>query len=183
MKINEIPFNMQVYFDEQLRDIPEDTNEMQQGIRYLQDCVHRDDSSVLHGLIGVFCRIVGRLDEAERHLTKAISLYQKEGNISSVLANKIRLAHVYQWKNEFAKADSLYEEILEQIVTKQQGRHLLDFTYQHYGKSKFDQQEYRGAYELFEKALRIRVKKNSEELVQSTEHAMRITKRFFPEEV
>jgi tetratricopeptide (TPR) repeat protein len=182
MNIGEIPFNMKVNFDEYLREVPEEIDEMKKGIKYLFYCLNTDESPSLHGLIGVYSRIVGLLDDAEKHIKQALSLYQNEQKVSGILTNKIRLAHVYQWKEEFNRADSLYEEVIEDISDNQHCLHLLDFVYQHYGKSKFDQKDYIKALELFEKAFEIRVEKDNQELIKSTEHAINITKQFLLED-
>ena len=53
----------------------------------------------------------------------------------------------------------------------------MDFAYQHAGKNKFDQGKYTEALNLFQKALEIRFIKNDRELIDSTQLALKITRK------
>ena len=46
--------------------------------------------------------------------------------------------------------------------------HCEDFLYQHYGKSKLDEEDLKAAFSYFQKALQIRLEKGNEELIRST---------------
>lgn len=115
------------------------------------------------GLLGGFCRILGRLDEATTHLKAALALAREAGNAQAALANQIRLAHVYQWQREFERADALYVGAIRACGRDAGLAIYLDFALQHYGKSKFDQGDYALAVECFTQALTLRERRNAPE--------------------
>ncbi|MDJ0634958.1 MAG: tetratricopeptide repeat protein [Xenococcaceae cyanobacterium MO_188.B29] len=86
--------------------------------------------------------------------------------------SQIRLAHVYQWQQDYRISEKLFTEA---IASCQQNPHLkcyLDFAYQHMGKCKFDRQLYEEARYYFEQALSLRLIKGDRSLIDSTRLAL-----------
>ena len=169
----EAGFNTSYHFDEHLRDIPDDRAGMEGAARLLESKLSaggmetQDRISTL-GTLGVYLRILGNLDEAQTRLKQALALATEQGNERAALVNTIRLGHVFQWQRRFEEADRLFAGAVEQCERNPHLRQHLDFAYQHYGKSKFDQGRYEEAEALFKRALDIRQEKGDESLVESS---------------
>ncbi|MBB6448099.1 tetratricopeptide (TPR) repeat protein [Geomicrobium halophilum] len=177
MGSDEIPFNMSVHFDARLKEVPDDEEQMKKGISFLKEKVVDENHPKLAGLLGVYSRILGNLQEAEWYLNESIEMYRDNHNKRGLVANKLRLAHVFQWKENYYQADTLFKEVMIEIKQDSALKDVyLDFAYQHYGKSKFDQEDYHEALELFQQALTIRRKKGDYGLIQSTQQAILQTK-------
>jgi tetratricopeptide (TPR) repeat protein len=164
-----IPFNMTFHFNKELREVPNDKKEMLQGIQWLKTC--GESNSNVHGLIGVYARIVEQLDESEEYLRLAI---EHADNEKSVCINELRLAHTYQWKKQFQQANSLFQKLFHQLETSHVYADYKDFLFQHYGKNLFDQGLYGEALKYFQKALEIRFVKGDPELIASVELAIEV---------
>ncbi|WP_374015829.1 tetratricopeptide repeat protein [Paenibacillus thiaminolyticus] len=174
-----IPYNMNFVFDEALHEKPIDTEDMNRGIDYLKKQFTREPTAGTAGLIGTYSRIVNDFDNAKKYLTIAIKLNKSRNNERGVFANKIRLANTYQWNKEYAEADILFHELEEEIATVDISTREIyeDFLYQHFGKNKFDQEQYEEALIHFNKALQIRLNKGNQELIQSTTLAIDTTRK------
>ena len=86
--------------------------------------------------------------------------------------SQIRLAHVYQWQQDYRISEKLFTDV---IASCQQNPHLkcyLDFAYQHMGKCKFDRQLYEEARYYFEQALSLRLIKGDRSEIDSTRLAL-----------
>lgn len=87
-------------FDESLREVPVDVNELSVAIRQAQSLlqhVESDDQNVrsaieLLGYLGNACRVTGRSDESIQYLERAVSLCRKVGDAKGTVVNTIRLA-------------------------------------------------------------------------------------------
>ncbi len=96
-----IPFNLEVYFDENLREIPVSKAEMMKGIEFLKKQIpifqnDKREVAKIYGLIGVYLRIVEELEESIKYLKLAIQAYERTNNDNRLFVNKLRLAHTYQ---------------------------------------------------------------------------------------
>jgi tetratricopeptide (TPR) repeat protein len=176
-----IPYNVHYDFDENLREKPHDAKAMERGIDWLARQVEKmgtdpHSAARLKGMHGVYCRIMGRLDEAEGSLDQAVALAKSILDARLVFINRLRQAHVYQWQGRFDLSTPLFEELL---VTAEKDRSLgllLDFAMQHAGKNAFDQGKYAEALSHFAGALALRRLKNDARLLASTETAIAVTR-------
>lgn len=168
-----IPFNMNFHIDRNLREQPEDLEDMKRGIRFWRDQLETTEpislKALLNGRIGVFSRIVKDLDESERRLRSAIDQHDILQDHKQIFVNQLRLAHTYQWKKEFTKANQMFNELMMKLHKNPLYQDYKDFLYQHYAKCKFDEGKYDAAYSLFQVALRVRIDKGNYHLIRSTE--------------
>jgi tetratricopeptide (TPR) repeat protein len=88
------------------------------------------------------------------------------------IVNSIRLAHLYQWQQQYELSESLFDEILIQCQSNSDFKSYLDFAYQHLGKCKFDQAKYEVAQYYFNKAFKLRRQKGDSSLIDSTQLAL-----------
>lgn len=175
MRPSDIPYDVGFHFDENLREVSDSPADMQRAVTFLEDrlsVANDDEAGDILGLLGVYSRILGDLEAAERYLTRAVDLTRVQGKPRAVVANELRLAHVFQWQRSFAKADQLYEDVIHRCVRDADLGVYLDFAWQHYGKSLFDQGRYDEAAECFEHALDIRLPAGNQDLIASTRLAL-----------
>jgi tetratricopeptide (TPR) repeat protein len=170
------------HFDSNLRDIPNSPEDMRAHIATLEaelSTTPPPDTETqlrLLGTIGVYARMLDDLTKAEHNLLAALSLAQQTNNRSSYVANSLRLAHVLQWQQRFTEADSIFTAIIQLCRADPNLSHYLDFAYQHYGKSLFDQQRYAEAERAFNSALILRQSKDDPSLLESTQFALETTR-------
>ena len=178
MDFQKIPYNLEVSYDENLRDIPLFPREMEEGIKWLSQMLDNEEEPLkrakIMGYLGGLCRILRRLDEAEQHLQKAWYLYETHDKWSHRLVIQIRLAHTLQWKEDFSRAEKMFLDALQKCE-KEDFKHLRDFAHQHYGKCLFDQGKFEGARDQFLLALSLRKEKGDQSLIASTETALAST--------
>lgn len=143
--------------------------------------VHINDSekktSIL-GQIGVWLRILGDLESAESSLRQALQIVESgQLGINWEIQQKLRLAHVLQWKGLFDQSNTLFAEAIDKCRTIPEANIYLSFALQHAGKNLFDQNRFQEALEMFNEALKIRkVIAAPINQTQSTELAIAITK-------
>lgn len=171
------------YDDKTLRESPQNPEGLRQFILHLEDKLDQSlDASTqvsILGEIGVYLRILGQFDQAEDKFLKCLELIKSNSlGAKKEVQQKIRLAHVYQWKGDFQKSNQIFEKILSQCHHDLDAGTYLDFALQHAGKNLFDQEKYQAALECFTKALKVREGKNSpEDQIVSTHRAIQETKR------
>src|SRR5699024_8636486 len=119
-------------------------------------------------ILGNYLRIVGELEESEKHLKASIDIYNRLGQLQGVFTNKLRLAHTYQWWTNYEVSNDMFGELLELAETDPDYSHFLDFIYQHCGKNQFDQKHFHEALDYFDKSLALRLEKGDEELISIT---------------
>lgn len=184
MKTGEIPFNMNFLFGDDLREVPEDTEQMRKGLDWLQDKlveIAADESAkaaVILSQIGGYARIMGDLKLSEKCYVDAIKVFEELKKTEQVFAMKLRLAIVYQYKGNFTKSSEIYTKAIQMIRSSkaQAVQGYLDFAIHHYGKQKFEQGFYSEALELFMEAYELRIIKGDLSLISSTEFAINKTK-------
>lgn len=173
---------LEKYFDENLRDNPKDPDglrhyclELEQTLKLTTDPLKR---TRLLGELGVHLRTLGELDQAEKSLRDALKIIQENNlGINWEVQQKIRLAHVLQWKRSFNASDSLFSDILTTCRSKIDAALYLDFALQHAGKNFFDQNRLREALACFEEAMSIRLKRQApQDQIESTDLAIKRTK-------
>lgn len=177
MEIKDIPNNMDFTFGPNLREVPISKIEMLYGMMHIMEQLKsgelsEEEQGKWNGMLGVYLRIVGELEESEKHLQTAIQIYENIEQPRGVFINELRLAHTYQWWTKFDQSNQTFAELRERAETDPNYTDLLDFVYQHSGKNHFDQKEFKIALSFFEKALDLRHDSNNEELITSTETAI-----------
>lgn len=169
------------YFDENLRDIPSYPEDLKKHIETLRLEISKKKSPLdqvrLMGEIGVYLRQLLQLNEAEFFLTQALrTIEEHQLGIKYLTQQKIRLAHVFQWKKEFNKSSKLFSEAVASCRNNNELQNLLPFTLQHYGKDLFDQKKFKEALLCFNEALEIRLRQNAPiDQIESTKLAIKVS--------
>ncbi|MEN9568667.1 MAG: hypothetical protein RLZZ69_3863 [Cyanobacteriota bacterium] len=113
----DIPFDVSYHFNEDLQDISNNPAEMEKAMTFLQSQLTGDRTVGRHrikllGLFGTYARMLKKLAAAEQALTSAIELSELLGDRRLKTANMIRLAHVYQWQQNYTLSEALFEEVI-----------------------------------------------------------------------
>ena len=120
-------------------------------------------------------KILGRLDESDALFAEVDSLLSKD-QIKENLVNFLRWSDTKRYAGDFKSAREMLDDCEEMIRKNSPLASYEDFHLQHLGKLYFDLREYAKALECFEKALRLRLQKNQNDLIESTEFAIQQTK-------
>lgn len=184
MKASDIPFNMNFSYGDDLREVPEDSEQMRKGLDWLQDKVVElgpDDSkkaAVLLAQIGGYARIMGDFELSEKCYLDAIKAFEDLKASEQVFATKLRLAVTFQYQRKFSKSTEIYEKAIKIMRSSKSAsvRNYLDFAIQHFGKQKFEQGFFSEALDYFMEAYELRIVKGDLDLVASTEFAINKTK-------
>ena len=171
--------NIGYHFDDALREVPADPVEMARAVAALQvelRATNGDDRARarLLGRLGPFLRILGRLDDAATVLMEAVDLCATRSDERDLAANRLRLAHVYQWQRRFDLSDPLFMAALAQCESEPAARPLLPFAWQHLGKDRFDQGRFAEAAAHFARALALRRREGDANLIASSAHALAV---------
>jgi len=181
VKLEDIPFNMKFDYGDDLREVPEDSEQMRKGLGWLQERLEETNAeeaakaSILLNHISGFARIMGDFDLAEKSILGAISILEDLGKKEQIFAMKLRMAIIFHYQKRFSKAEEIFSIALGLVRKGNKGAvKYSDFIFQHYAKLKFDQKFYRDAMDLFMEAYEARMVKGDLELLASTEHAITI---------
>ena len=120
--------------------------------------------------------MLGDLEWALECLQTALALAEQTRDKNAFVANRLRLANVYQWQRRFEEADSIFLDAIALCRDDPDLSDYLDFAYQHYGKSLFDQGRFAEAEQAFLEALILRQAKGDDTLLQSTHYALEVTR-------
>lgn len=177
MKISDIPYDMKFIFGPNLREVPVSKIQMLNGMIYIMDQLKGDNFSEIekaewNGILGYYLRIIGELEESEKHLNASIQIYNKHNNQQAIFTNKLRLAHTHQWWTNYETSNKLFDELRVKAETDEEYTHFLDHVYDHCGKNLFDQKDFHQALDFFKKALQLRIQKNDSELISLSETAI-----------
>jgi tetratricopeptide (TPR) repeat protein len=121
----------------------------------------------LLSLRAVVSRCLGDLDDALADGKLALAHAEATGALRRIAIAQARLAHVLQWRGEFAEADRLFTLANSTELPDR----LRGSIHQHTGKCAYDQGRYIEACNHFERALELR-KVEDPELIASTELAL-----------
>ncbi|OUR96559.1 hypothetical protein A9Q84_09425 [Halobacteriovorax marinus] len=184
MKVSDIPFNMEVEIQEDLREAPKSYDGMEKGVGFLKDEMNKTTDELnlasIYSLIGNYSRILLKLADSEKFLNFSLEIYEKHELKIEAFAVKIQLATTYLWNEQFTKADKFFLSAIK-LCEKSQNEKIkdyLDFVIQHYGKSKFEQKCYHEANVLFVRAMELRVVKGNLELMESSQKALTVVNKF-----
>lgn len=188
MKLSDIPFNMEFEVGEDLKEVPLDPGQMQKGTEWIKEKMAEKDislakSAVLMGHIGVFCRILGDLEQSELMLKEALVIFENEELQPQIIQTEIRLASTYHWMKNYKGSTELLLDSIKKInkSSDAKSKKFLDFSYQHLGKLKLEQGFLEVSLDYFMKALETRVIKGEVSLVESTEKALTLVKKLIEE--
>ncbi|WP_433302457.1 WG repeat-containing protein [Actinoplanes sp. CA-030573] len=118
-------------------------------------------------------RLLGELDAALEDAREALGHAEATGELGRIAIVRARLAHVHQWRGEYAEADKLYAEASSPELPSRLRAEIEELA----GRSAFDQGRYLESMNHFETALDLR-KGADPELVERIEAALdTITKR------
>lgn len=182
----DIPYNIDFTFDDNLREVPENPEDMLRAIDYLEIRLieeSQDDYERmrLSGLVGTLYLIIGDYEMAEEHIHTAITSSNNLRDRQAQLRNLLRLAQVYQYRKQFELADRIFKQVIQAYeANRDTPRNSifmadLDMAYQQYGKCLFDQGDYEIALHMFEKALSLQQDKPDKSSMLSTQHAIQVT--------
>lgn len=179
--MSDIPYNIDFIFDDNLREVPKSPNDMQRAINHLETRLieeSQDDYERmrLSGIVGTLYRILGDYEMAEEHINAAISSSNNLRDRHSQLMNLLRLAQVYQVREQFTVADRIFKQVIQTCETQEDALPDLDTAYQYYGMCLFDQGDYEIALHMFEKALKLRQVKRDDYQIEFSQHAIEITR-------
>jgi tetratricopeptide (TPR) repeat protein len=121
----------------------------------------------LLSLRAVVSRILGDLGKALSDGKLAVAHAEATGELRRIAIVQARLAHVLQWRGDFAEADRLFE----QANSPELPDRLRATVHEHAGRSCYDQGRYMEACNHFERALELR-KVEDPELIARTEVAL-----------
>lgn len=164
-------------FNRKLKEIPENVRDWSDYLKQQKEKLARaqgdDQELALLEKIGYAARVLMRLDEAEDYLLKAMALSFFHPQKTKLAQNLMRLAHVYQWKNNFAKTHLLLDQAKRILNGCRPCESLMATYHQHLGKAYFDQGYMNLAQCQFELALKMRCdQKMDTDLIASTEHCL-----------
>ncbi|WP_329102688.1 tetratricopeptide repeat protein [Micromonospora sp. NBC_01699] len=159
------------FHHETLRELVEDPDELRairdrltEKVDLAQD--NRTRARLL-SLRAVVSRILGELGKALADGKLALGHAEATGELRRIAIAQARLAHVLQWRGDFAEADRLFEEANSSELPDR----LRATMHEHAGRSCYDQGRYIEACNHFEKALELR-KVEDPDLIARTELAL-----------
>jgi tetratricopeptide (TPR) repeat protein len=109
---------------------------------------------VARGDLVVLLRGIGELDDALNEANAAVDRAEIAGTPAQQHTARVRLAHVHQWRGDFAESNLLFTELL--AAAEQFGPVIDAFTHQHAGKNDYAQGHWADARDHFARALQIR---------------------------
>ncbi|PIP93199.1 MAG: hypothetical protein COW00_11075 [Bdellovibrio sp. CG12_big_fil_rev_8_21_14_0_65_39_13] len=184
----ENPYDMSTQYNDLLRDVPVNPQDMERGIAFLKEKMDMSNSekekAKMLNLVGVYLRIVGKLEEAELMLADSHTIYTNLKEMVLAEGVALRLAIVHQYMGDFNKADAVFTRIIKE-VEQNHNRELAvfhDFALQHYAKSLFEQKRYQKALDLLLKVHGMRLLKGDMHLIESTEIAIQKTRQMMEQE-
>lgn len=143
---------------ETLREVLADPAAVQARIEQLRVEIREAPDEIAElisrGDLVALLRSSGALDEALDEGNAAVDRAELAGTPAQQHTARIRLAHVHQWRGEYAESNLLFTELL--AAAEQFGPVIEAFTHQHAGKNDYDQGHWADARDHFARALQIR---------------------------
>jgi uncharacterized protein YhaN len=99
-------------------------------------------------------RGLGDLDDALAEAQRGVDRADIAGNGAQQHTARLRLAHVQQWRGDFAESNMIFTELLS--VADRFGPIIEAYTHEHAGKNDYDQRHWTDARDHFARALAIR---------------------------
>jgi tetratricopeptide (TPR) repeat protein len=147
------------HFDtETLHEVFDDREQAQARVPQLRaeirDALDPIDELRARGELVSLLRGLGELDDALAEAQRAVDRADIAGNGAQQHTARLRLAHVQQWRGDFAESNMIFTELLS--VADRFGPIVEAFTHQHAGKNDYDQGHWADARDHFARALAIR---------------------------
>jgi tetratricopeptide (TPR) repeat protein len=120
----------------------------------VRDALDQIDELRARGDLVEYLRGLGELDEALTEARRAVDRAEIAGNGAQQHTARLRLAHVRQWRGEFAESNMIFTELL--AVADRFGAVIEAYTHQHAGQNDYDQRHWADARAHFERALELR---------------------------
>ncbi|MBX6358049.1 MAG: WG repeat-containing protein [Micromonosporaceae bacterium] len=159
------------FHHETLRELVEDPDELREIRDRLTEKLETASDNAsrarLLSLRAVVSRILGDLGKALSDGKLALAHAEATGELRRIAIAQARLAHVLQWRGDFAEADRLFELANSPELPDR----LRATMHEHAGRSCYDQGRYMEACNHFERALELR-KVEDPELIARTEVAL-----------
>lgn len=183
ISINDVPFNMKFTLSENdLREIPEDAEQMQQGILFLLKKMKNEelvalDYYTVKAMLGSFYRVLKKYDDSETHSREAMKGFFELKSYPNVLQARISLCKTILDKGELIKAEKALNEMLDKINGNELDS-VLDTIYFLLGRIYFLKKRVPKSLEYFLKALEIRLQKGDVKKIEQTNVAIKIIRSF-----
>lgn len=159
------------FHPETLRELVEDPDELRairDGLtKKLENASDNPTRARLLSLRAVVSRILGDLNKALADAKLALAHAEATGQLRRIAIAQARLAHVLQWRGDFAEADRLFAEANSPELPDR----LRATMHEHAGRSCYDQGRYIEACNHFERALELR-RVEDPDLIARTELAL-----------
>ena len=159
------------FHHETLRELVDDPDELREVRDRLTDKLEGADRDAVRArllsLRAVVSRILGDLAAALADGREALEFAEATGELRRTAIVQARLAHVLQWRGDFAEADRLFAEANSVELPDR----LRATMHEHAGRSCYDQGRFIEACNHFERALDLR-KVEDPELIARTEVAL-----------
>jgi predicted negative regulator of RcsB-dependent stress response len=178
----DIPFDVGFHFDDELRDVPNDPDAMHAAVAWLiekhqQSAPGTIAAAVIASLLGIYCRMIGRLPEAETYLKTAIETFKAGEQIEKWFVANLRLATVFLSQKRFGDAEGLLITLDKAAVAEPRVESYRHFVWQHRGKWAFDQARFVEARDDFARALVDRQSKGLKDLIDSSKLALSVAEK------
>jgi tetratricopeptide (TPR) repeat protein len=170
-------------FDDNLKEVPCDPQGLRDYLTELEKLVLATSDSKrrvgLLGELGVHLRCLGDLNDAEARIAEALRIIDdNQLGIKWEVQQKIRLAHIIQWKKQFHKSDALFADCILICRSNLAATPYLDFALQHAGKNFFDQNRFAEALAFFEESIKLRLQRKAPvEQMESSRRAIERTQQ------
>lgn len=143
---------------ETLHEIYDDPDAVRARVQQLRaevrDALDEIDELRARGELVDYARGLRELDSALDEARTAVERADRVGNHAQQHMARLRLAHVRQWRGEFADSNLIFTELLS--VAGEFGPIIEAFTHHHAGNNDYDQGHWADAREHFARALAIR---------------------------
>jgi tetratricopeptide (TPR) repeat protein len=152
----------------EITDNPDQLREVRDALTAkVSDVADNPARARLLSLRAVVSRVLGDLQQAQADGKLALAHAEATGELRRIAIVRARLAHVLQWRGEYAEADRLFALANSPELPER----LRGTMHQHIGRSAYEQGRYIEACNHFEKALMLR-RQEDPELIAATEVAL-----------
>jgi tetratricopeptide (TPR) repeat protein len=135
----------------------------------------------INSYLGNAYRVLDQPEPAIEYLTVAEKLARQIGNPAILSRTLIRLGEAYKYGSQYDKALECFQEVKD-LTQCDELYFYYDFALQHIGKCLMELGRYDEALEHFHKALALRKQKEKEELIKSTEVALKLAQQLKDQE-
>jgi tetratricopeptide (TPR) repeat protein len=143
---------------ETLREVFDDPDEARGRVQQLRaevrDALDEIDELRARGELVASLRVLGDLDDALAEAQRAVDRADMVGNGAQQHTARLRLAHVQQWRGNFAESNMIFTELLG--AAAQFGPVIEAYTYENAGNNDYDQGHWPDARDHFARALELR---------------------------